>query len=278
MAYTNHSKFAYRNKDEIQQYINDGTLGAFDFVICKDSHELILITDDLSLLSINSKVYRYLDAESAEESINKNSDTYEGQLISILSTRGVYEAYIVNRNNKGYFYTTPLNAYAGSIDYDTLQHKPIINLNGEIEDPIIIDTQNNGIYKVNGSYKISKNLDTVFSSVNNNLFIVSHEENIVRIKKISVDEIVDYVVADGSVSSSVVPTTEWLESQGYITETAVDQKIAALNFITKQELDEYIQDIFIQTIDQTIDDRLNEKLNDRFEATTEREIVNLFTK
>ena len=269
---TNHSKFAYQNRSEIQNEINKGTLDAYDFVICKDTKEFIMITGDMSLLAINSKVYRYLDVESAEKSLNENTDTYEGQLISILSSKGTYEAYIVNKNSKGVFYTTPLNAYSGSIDYDTLQHKPITNLNGEVGSPIIIDEQEDGIYKVNGNYKISEGLETIFSSVNNNLFIVSHEENVVKIKKISADEIVDYVASNDSVSASVILTDDWLKEQGYITGAEVDKKIEALNFITKAEVAEYVQSIISQTIDQMID----EKIDERFTTTSDSEIANMF--
>lgn len=278
MPYSNHSKFVYINKDSIQKNINSGALDAYDFVICKDTHEFLMITRDMNLLSINSKVYRYLDNESAEKELNENSDTYEGQIVAVASKRGTYEAYIVNKNSQGKFYTTPLNAYSGEVDYNNLQHRPIENLNGIISSPIVIDSQKDGIYKVNGSYKISENLETIFSSVNNNLFIVSHQNNVVRIKKISADEIVDYVIDNGTVTSYVVPTTEWLESQGYITEHEVDLKLEALDFITKQEVEGYIQEILNSSLDQIIDQKIDSKINDRFIATTEREIVDIFTK
>lgn len=278
-SYQNHSKFAYKDLDQIQQDINNGVLNAFDFVICKDSHEFILITEDLSLMPIKSKIYRFLDTQSAETTLNEKSDTYEGQLVSILSNRGTYEAYIVNRNIKGHFYVSPLNAYSGSVDYDTLQHQPITNLTGDISSPIILENQKDGIYKVNGIYKISNNLDTVFSSVNNNLFIVSNaDDGTVYVKKIGSDEIIDYTINESTITSAVVPTTQWLESQGYITEKYVDKKLEALGIITQKEVEDYVQNIVLATIDNTVDQRIEIKLGEKFEATTEREIVDIFIK
>ena len=276
--YSNHSKLLFKNMQEIQDYINNGVLGEYDFVICKDTKQFILIKDDLSLLPIQSRVYRYLDVESAEKELNKNEDTYEGQLVAILSKTGIYEGYIVNRNNNGKFYVTPLNVYSGSIDYDSLQHQPIYNLTGNITSPVILDIQKDGIYKVNGSYKISDSLDTVFSSMNNNMFIVSHEGDQTFIKKVGSYEIVDYIINNNNVSSSAVPTQEWLRSQGYASWTEVDAKIEAMGLITKNEIEEYVQNVILQTIDATVNERIENAFNTKFVEATEHEIVDIFVQ
>lgn len=270
--YTSHSKLIYTNYNKIQEAITHQLIDVNDIIICEDTKEMILIRDDFSLFPIKSKLYRYIDYESAETELNKNTDTYEGQLVAVLSDKGTYEAYIVNRNARGTFYITPLNAYSGSIDYDTLGHKPIINLYGKIEQPIIIDQQNDGIYAINGNYKISEQLETVFSSANNNLFIVSHmDDGTVKIKKISTDEIIDYTVSDG-VSESIVPTTEWLQSQGYATEQYVNIKLEALDIVTRDELKSYVDEV----IGNMIDEKIDEAINSKFKSTTENEIVDLF--
>ena len=270
--YTSHSKLIYTTYNKIQEAITHQLIDVNDIIICEDTKEMILIRDDLSLLPIKSKLYRYIDYESAETELNKNTDTYEGQLVAVLSDRGTYEAYIVNRNARGTFYITPLNAYSGSIDYDSLGHKPIVNLYGGIEQPIIIDKQNDGVYAINGNYKISDRLETVFSSANNNLFIVSHmDDGTVKIKKISTDEIIDYTVSD-SVSESIVPTTEWLQSQGYVTEQYVNLKLEALDIVTRDNLESYVDEI----INNMIDEKIDEAINSKFKLTTETEIVDLF--
>lgn len=270
-SYISHSRFVYTNYDKIQEAINLNIINANDIVLCEDTKEMILIRDDLSLFPVKSKVYRYIDYQSAEESINKNPDTYEGQLVSVLSDKGNYEAYIVNKNKQGVFYITPLNAYNGTIDYDTLGHKPLVNLYGAIGEPIILDQQKDGFYSVNGNYKISDNLDTVFSSMSNNIFIISHlEDGSVKIKKIGADEMIDYSISNDNVTQYIVPTTEWLEEQGYASKEYVDAKIAALDFMTKDDVEIYITEILDSVID--------EKISNKFEATTDIEIVGIFMK
>ena len=77
--YVEHSKFVYKNFDEIQDGINSGELNAWDLVLSKDTKEFILIKEDLNLAPIKSKVYRFLDIDIAEAQLNSSTDTYGGQ-------------------------------------------------------------------------------------------------------------------------------------------------------------------------------------------------------
>jgi hypothetical protein len=254
-------------------------LDSNDVVISKDTKEMLFIRDDYQLFPIKSRVYRFVDYETAEKVLNESADTYDGQIVSVLSDQGNYEAYIVNHNNRGLFTITPLNVYSGSIDYDNLGHKPITNLYGEALEPVILDEQKDGFYAVNGNYKITQDLETVFSSVSNNFFIISHEsDGKTTIKKIGSDEIIDYYVQNGNVTSSTVPTQNWLQAQGYITEGYVDQKLEAMGIITKTEIEQYVTDIVLQTIENTVEQTIEDKFNERFEKTSEREVLDMFTK
>ena len=172
--YTDHSKFAYMNYDEIQDGINSGTIGPYDLILCKDTREFILIKDDLSLASINSKVYRFSDVESAEKALNESLDTYEGQLVAIVYDNS-YAAYIVNRNKNGKYYVTPLSSN-GDIDYNTLGNRPITNLSGTLDSPIVIENLENGIYKIAGQYQLQKGAQTTYLSMSSNLFLVQHSQ------------------------------------------------------------------------------------------------------
>ena len=277
--YIDHSKFVYKNFDEIQDCINTGELNAWDLVLSKDTKEFILIKDDLTLSSIKSKVYRFSDVDSAEISLNTYTDTYAGQIVAILSTTGNYEAYIVNQKINGRFKVDPLNIYTGSIDYDTLSHRPIINIESDnLSVPLILDTLKEGFYKVNGSYKISNSIETVFSSYSSNLFWVHHDEDgTIYVKRIGATDITDYIIYnDGTYSIAVVPTTEWLKAQGYVTESYVDKKIAALDFITQEEIEDYVQNIVLQTINNLVTEKIDEEFNNRFIAATEKEALDLF--
>lgn len=272
--YTNRSKFIYSNFDEIQTNINNGTLDAFDIVYTKDTHENIIIAPDYSAISIKSKIYRFIDVASAEEFLNSASDTYEGQIVSIIF-EGNYCAYIVNRRIYGKFFVTPLSVYSGVVDYNTLGNRPINNLAGTIDKPIDIVCLDSGQYKIQGQYKID---ETTYISANSNIFLIEHNDQNTYIKKISANDITDYTIdINGQVTSSVVPTTEWLASQGYVTEQYVDLKIAALEYITKEEIEEYVSNIVLQNIDATVNTRIDQIINERFSTVTEREALDAFT-
>lgn len=276
--YNNHTKIVCCNYDEIQKHINNGVLDAWDIIYTYDTHENILLTDDLSPISIQSKVYRYVDVDSAEQSLNNSPDTYEGQIVSIVY-KGAYVAYIVNRKNNGNFYVTPLSVYNGEVDYDTLGRKPIENIEGSIDSPVTIKQLKDGIYKISGQYKIADSDETVYLSMNSNLFLVQNDlnNNTVSIKKISATEICDYIIDEnGNISTSTVPTTEWLQSQGYVTESYVDKKIEALNFINKDDVENYVQNIVLQTIETYVDEKIDTKFNEKFKATTELELLDMF--
>lgn len=276
MKYENRSKLSIINYDKIAEYINNGLLNKFDIIYTKDTHENIIISEDLKAIPIQSKIYRFLNVEQCEEELNKNLNTYEGQIVAILGNDS-YSAYIVNKNKANKFYVTPLNIYNGSIDYNTLGNKPIINLNGEISNPIILDQENDGIYRVIGNYKISEHLSTIFSSVNSNLFLITRELENIYIKKISAKDITDYVINNGQVTTSTVPTTDWLTRQGYVTERYVDDKIAALDFVTKKEVEDYVNSVVIGTIDNIVNERIDKKFEEKFIDTSEKEALEVFT-
>ncbi len=276
MKYENRSKLSIINYNKIAEYINDGLLNKFDIIYTKDTHENIIISEDLKPIPIQSKVYRFLNVEQCEEELNKSLSTYEGQIVSILGDDS-YSAYIVNKNKTNKFYVTPLNIYSGSIDYDTLGNKPIINLNGEISNPIILDQENDGIYRVIGNYKISEYLSTVFSSISSNLFLITHELENIYIKKISAKDITDYVITNGQVLTSIVPTTDWLTKQGYVTEKYVDDKIAALDFITKKEVEDYVNSIIAQSVEGIVNEKIDKKFEETFINTSEKEALEIFT-
>lgn len=268
MNYTNHSKFAYKNFDEIQECINTGELDIYDVIYTKDTHENIIIAPDYSIISVKSKIYRFLDIASAEAFLNTASDTDEGQIVSIVKD-GKYTGYIVNKNKSGSFYVTSLSN-TDNVDYNTLSNRPITNLKGEIGTPVIISSLSDGVYRITGQYQISDTLATVFVSTVSNLFLVEHSGANTYIKKISARDITDYAVNKDNTTISTVATTEWLRQQGFATEGYVDAKIAALDFITKQEIGDYVLNIINETVEQ--------KINEKLQTATEQEAREVFDK
>lgn len=93
------AKFAYINKDEIVPYIQDNTLNSADIVYTKDTHENYFISPDLIPIAIKSTIYCFESEKEAEEILNKSSDTYAGQIVSIRKD-DVYKGYIVNKSKE----------------------------------------------------------------------------------------------------------------------------------------------------------------------------------
>ena len=271
--YIKRSRLSFQKYDIIEDYINQKKLDAYDIVYTTDTHENVVIDADLNIIPIRSRVYRFTDITSANLSLNKSSDTYEGQIVAILQENDEkYSGYIVNKNKIGEFYVSPLSE-SGQIYYDSLGNKPVINKIGTLNSPITVDQLEDGIYKIRGQYKLTKSAVTIYLSSNDNFFLVKTENDITYIKKISAMDIIDYTVnSDGSISASTIPTTKILKD--YATKSYVDDKIAALDLLTKDDVTTYVADI----INNTIDEKIETKVNEMYTPADNAEIQQLFFK
>lgn len=271
--YIKRSRLSFQKYDIIEDYINQKKLDAYDIVYTTDTHENVVIDEDLNIIPIRSRVYRFTDITSANLSLNKSSDTYEGQIVAILQENDEkYSGYIVNKNKIGEFYVSPLSE-SGQIDYDSLGNKPVINKIGTLNSPITVDQLEDGIYKIRGQYKLTESAITIYLSSNDNFFLVKTENDITYIKKISAMDITDYTVnSDGSISASTIPTTKILKD--YATKSYVDDKIAALDLLTKDDVTTYVADI----INNTIDEKIETKVNEMYTPANNAEIQQLFFK
>lgn len=271
--YIKRSRLSFQKYDIIEDYINQKKLDAYDIVYTTDTHENVVIDADLNIIPIRSRVYRFTDITSANLSLNKSSDTYEGQIVAILQENDEkYSGYIVNKNKIGEFYVSPLSE-SGQIDYDSLGNKPVINKIGTLDSPITVDQLEDGIYKIRGQYKLTESAITIYLSSNDNFFLVKTENDITYIKKISAMDITDYTVnSDGSISASTIPTTKILKN--YATKSYVDDKIAALDLLTKDDVTTYVADI----INNTIDEKIETKVNKMYTPADNAEIQQLFFK
>ena len=271
--YIKRSRLSFQKYDIIEDYINQKKLDAYDIVYTTDTHENVVIDADLNIIPIRSRVYRFTDITSANLSLNKSSDTYEGQIVAILQENDEkYSGYIVNKNKIGEFYVSPLSE-SGQIDYDSLGNKPVINKIGTLDFPITVDQLEDGIYKIRGQYKLTESAITIYLSSNDNFFLVKTENDITYIKKISAMNITDYTVnSDGSISASTIPTTKILKN--YATKSYVDDKIAALDLLTKDDVTTYVADI----INNTIDEKIETKVNKMYTPADNAEIQQLFFK
>ena len=139
------AKFGFLNYDDMLSRIAEGKLDAYDIVFSKDKKEVFILNESLEPVAMHSKVYVYESIEKANIELNINTDTYVGQIVSILNG-DVYYGHIVNKSTDGVYYVTPLYEHAEPIDYDTLGNKPIENLMGTYNTPIILAELPTGIY------------------------------------------------------------------------------------------------------------------------------------
>lgn len=270
-------KFGYLYYDEIPTRIENGDIDVNDIIFTRDTHETLIISEDLSLVPMKSKVYVFDSVADANTALNTNTDTYIGQIVSVI-TDEVCKGYIVNKDREGSFYVEALTA--DNIDYNTLGNRPVENLVGTLDEPIIITELNSGIYKIKGQYKISDDYGTVFLSSDGDLFLTEKTSTENRIKRITKDTIQDFVVSDNDIVKRTYITDEYLTDCGYATTEYVDNKVLALEESIRADIEAYVEqtveDVITQKVDAIIDERLDIKLDERIQETTDEEIEDLF--
>ena len=271
------AKWAYLNYNSLQAKIDEGILDAYDVIYTKDSHENVIITPELDIWSVRSRIYTFDSVDEANLQLNINTDTYKGQIVAIFNN-DKYSAYIVNQNEMGTYLATPLSA--DNIDYNTLGNRPIENLVGTLDEPIVIADLSSGTYKIKGQYKISDDYGTVFLSADGDLFLTYKTSTETRIKRITKDTIQDFIISDSDVVKRTYITDEYLVENGYATTDYVDSKITAFEESIRTDIESYVEsvveDIITEKVDAIIDERLDVKLDERIQETTNEEVENLF--
>ena len=271
------AKYAYLSYDGMISKIADGTLDGYDIVYCSDTHENYVISPELQPLSVRSRVYVFDSVEEANTQLNINTDTYIGQIVSVI-VEDKCKGYIVNKDREGSFCIEALTA--DNIDYNTLGNRPVENLVGTLDEPIVITELNSGTYKIKGQYKISDDYGTVFLSSDGDLFLIEKTNTENRIKRITKDTIQDFIVSDSDIVKRIYITDEYLTGCGYTTTEYVDSKVLALEESIRADIEAYVEqtveDVITQKVDAIIDEKLDVKLDERIQETTNEEIEEFF--
>ena len=270
-------KFGYLNYDDMLAKIQSGIIDSNDIIFGKDTRETYIISEDSTPIPMRSKVYVFDSIAEANTSLNTNTDTYKGQIVSILNN-DKYSAYIVNQDPNGVYFATALSAE--NIDYNTLGNRPIENLVGTLDTPIMISSLDTGMYKVKGQYKISATDITTYLSTDGDLFIIEESDTDKLIKRFTKDTIQDYMISDSGVERKTYITDKYLTDNGYSTTTYVDSKLAAFEESIRQDIRTYVEqtveDVITEKVDEIIDERLDAKLDERIKGSTDEEVQNFF--
>ena len=254
------AKNGYMRYASIEAKIQSGEIDAYDVIFTTDTHESYVISPDLEPWVVRSRVYVFDSVEDANTQLNANADTYVGQIVAILCNN-TYRGYIVNSVD-GQFTVTPLWENTEQIDYNTLGNRPIVNLEGTLGNTIIVDELGNGIYNIKGQYKIDSSDITLNISANEILFMVEKSDDSIKIKQISHDNITDYLVLDGVITSDTYITSEYLSQRDYATKEYVDIKIAALQESINENVREYIADIVNEQLGIVLDEKIENSMSD----------------
>lgn len=267
------SNFGYLHYQQMLEYISVGKIDAYDMVFCYDTHEWFVISPNNEPHSVRSRVYVFSSIEEANEKLNEQTDTYEGQIVAVKTSTAI-AAYIVAKNADGMFYISTLANYDGNIDYNGLGNRPITNLIGTISNPINIVDLDTGIYAIKGQYTIDSKLEsTTYLSANTNLFMVTKEDSVTYVKIITSNEITDYVIDESSINKTKIVTEQYLNESGFATHEYVDKKMTALQSIIQEEVAKYLDEYAEQLIEEKVTEQLNESLNEKIDARIDERII-----
>ena len=269
------AKFGFLNYEDMLVKIAEGKLDQYDIVFSKDRKEVFILNEQLEPIAMHSKVYVYETVEKANEQLNINTDTYEGQIVSILNG-DVYYGYIVNKDSLGTYYVKPLYEHAEPINYDTLGNKPIENLMGTYNSPIILGDLPTGIYNICGKYKVTSDNDKEYLSGERRLVLVNNMGTTSTIKVVTADGIINFIVSNGEIISDKVVTESYLKDNGYTTESYVDERIKELDLVQRSEIDAYISNYISQSLDVIIDEKIDAALEEKFQPFSDEYVYDLF--
>ncbi len=267
-------KFGYLSYEDMLNKIESGELNEFDIIYSRDRLVTYVISEDLNPIEIRSRVYVFNSVVEAENTLNNSTDTYVGQVVAILYN-DTYRGYVVNKKSNKYT-VVPLWEHPENIDYNTLGNRPIVNLVGTLDEPITISNLDTGFYSIKGQYKISNNDVTTYINANLVLFIVEKNNDMVLVKEISANKIIDYVVTDSSTKVNQIATEEYLTTNGYTTTAYVDEKIEALNVLIKQDIESYITSVIEEKLDMMMDEKIDSRIDAKILGASNAQIISLF--
>ena len=271
---TDRIKFAYLTYDDMLSKLESGDINEYDIIYSKDQYVTYLITEDLQPLQLRSRVYVFDSISEAENKLNESIDTYIGQVVAILDNN-TYRGYIVNQKSEK-FTVTPLWEYSEPIDYDTLGNRPIVNLVGTVGKPIMVSELDDGIYRIKGQYKISDLEETIYLSASYIIITVSKNNQNIEIKKITSDNITDYIVTTSDISKNTYVTEQYLKDNNYVTTAYVDTKSGALELSIKEDMRGYVQEAITEVFGEELDKKIDDRIDEKIIPMSDSQIRNLF--
>ena len=211
----------------IQPAIDSGVLTYPSYVVCRDDWTWVFVDKDLSIKRL--KGYQ-------QEAIIP---------VDVLPTENYRTDAFYFCNNIGYLFINgnPVPVFKELSEditsYDQLEDLPLVNKKGTISSPIILIDLADGCYSITGQYKVGGNLTTIYTQPSNAIFVIESDESNKYVTKLDGKKVVTYTISSETmdVVKDEYATQNWVQAQGYTTETYVNQAIEDLyNRIAEETL------------------------------------------
>lgn len=246
--------------ENIQSYVDNGTLSYPSYILCRDDWTWAFVDKDSSVKHVRGYQQESIIAVDA-------LPTEDIRIDAFYFCNDVGYLYINNS-----FVPVFKNIENNINSYDQLTNVPITNKYGDITSPLILADFDNGSYSVSGQYKIGGNLETIFVTSSQTLFLIDSDETKKYITKLDPKNITMYTIdgATMAVTVSNYVTDTWVLAQGYATKTFVSEAIEELyNRITSEAL------VTVTKVSQLEND-MGYLTAENFEGISKTDIANLF--
>lgn len=165
-----------------------------------------------------------------------------------------------------YCWIDDTDQYAFLNKYGELERGGIPKITGTLENEIVLSNLPDGVYQVKGQHRVSTYDPTVFLSASYVICIVMTIDGFKKVKRITADEVTDYVVEDDVVTSrDSIVTESYLRENGYANTAYVDAKIAALKVEIEHDIEPLVEPVVEKYIDENIQGIGEEKIEALFE-------------
>lgn len=244
MAIVNESKLrsrlGYLAYNDIQDRIDNGQLDEYDLVIVKDQDTVAYIDPNMTIHNITSRLDVYVSESTAKRALNSSSTTYVGMPVGIYY-QGSYKLYLVD-GVAGDWNVLPAWGNPVNFSYNELVDVPLINKVGTVDDVIILNQLADGMYAVNGIFKVTDSSESIINT-SPELVIVKEGGNVVT--RITGKDTLTYDTTSGEPTVDKVATEQYLIDNGYTTDTKVNEMIdEQFSERLEETSSESIQDLF----------------------------------
>ena len=107
--------------------------------------------------------------------------------------------------------------------------------------------------------------------------MVDKSETETLVRDISARKIISYLSDGTTVKENEIVTADYLKENNYATNSSVDQKLQALDILTKVEAKEYIESTVTEYLDTKLNDAIDKKLDEKLTEAQDAAIDGMFT-